>query len=294
MNVIVVINGRQGLPIRAIPLLTDWVILSPDKVAHILAGEDDFWPTLNAYRLQPGGITKQILPRWWSSWIVRKLQATSDAIKVQQISQAVGTEQWRRESIEQLPAGVFVWLDEFEAAHLRQYGALSMLARSAPQTFNASTYALDFNPEPPPDIAPQHLVLEGFAPTEETPQDQQSKQAAPAPELTPAQTAAAPEPVVTDSYCPEKLSAPVDRGWVMKKAALIKKHEHQWKTIKRDFQDSSENGLTRAAKAPEHGNWFETDALDWARTRGKLSEETGQPARTKATPFSGLTHRMQR
>lgn len=164
MEVLQIIQGREAVPVRAIPFLADWKILSPDKVARILAGEDDFWPTLNAYRLQPDGIVRQILPRWWASWVVGKLKATSNAIEVQQISQAVGHEQWKRESIAQLPAGVFVWRDEFEAAHLLEYGALSMRARSAPKTFDASTYALDFNPEPPPDIAPQHLVLEGFAP----------------------------------------------------------------------------------------------------------------------------------
>jgi hypothetical protein len=91
-----------------------------------------------------------------------------------------------------------------------------------------------------------------------------------------------------------KLAPSAGRGWVMKRAALIKKYEPQWETIKRDFQDASENGLSRAAKAPGHGDWFENDILNWARQRGKLSEETGQPVPSLATPFSGLTHRIRR
>ena len=101
-------------------------------------------------------------------------------------------------------------------------------------------------------------------------------------------------PMGVDSDGIAKISAAVNRGWEMKKAALIKKHEHQWLTIRRDFQDASENGLSRAAKAPGHGDWFEAAALDWARQRGKLTEETGQPTPSPATPFSGLTHRILR
>ena len=88
------------------------------------------------------------------------------------------------------------------------------------------------------------------------------------------------------------INAPVDRGWVMKKAALIEKHERQWSTIKRDFQDASENGLSKSAKAPGHGDWFEADALNWARQRGKLKEVANQPAPIQATTLSGLMHRM--
>jgi len=107
----------------------------------------------------------------------------------------------------------------------------------------------------------------------------------------PAQTTTAP--VVAASEAPELPTTRVDRGWVMKKAALIEKLERQWSTINRDFQDASENGLSNAAKAPGHGNWFETDALNWARQRGKLSEATEQQAKTPATLFGGLTHRIK-
>ena len=70
--------------------------------------------------------------------------------------------------------------------------------------------------------------------------------------------------------------APRIQGWVMKKAALIKKHENKWKTIKGDFHSASENGLSKAAKSLGHGNWFEGAALDWARQQGKLKEEMQQ------------------
>lgn len=84
----------------------------------------------------------------------------------------------------------------------------------------------------------------------------------------------------------------VDMGWVMKKAALIAKHACQWNTITADFHSASENGLSKAAKAPRHGEWFEPAALNWARQRGKLTEATEHSTPIPATPFSGLTHRI--
>lgn len=173
MNIIVEINGRQAIPVRALPLLTDWVTMSPDVVARALAGDVDYWPffqNLRAYRLLTDGTVDQIPPRWWASWVVGPLQAKSDNIKVEQTSHDTGYQQWRRESIAHLPAGVFVWCDEFEVAHDREYGAESMRARSTPEAFKTSTYALNFTPEPLPDIAPQHLVLEGFEPRKPAPQ----------------------------------------------------------------------------------------------------------------------------
>ena len=114
MRVSIEINGRQALPVRAIPLLTDWRGLSPDQLAQILAGDCDHWPSfdgLTAYRLHPDGSTEPILPRWWTNWVVSKLQAISDNIKARQITHATGVQQWRGESLAQLPASVFVWRD---------------------------------------------------------------------------------------------------------------------------------------------------------------------------------------
>lgn len=167
MHVTIEINGRQALPVRAIPLLTDWRGLSPDQVAQILAGDSDHRPSfdgLTAYRLHPDGSTEPIPQRWWASWVVRKLQATSDAIKAKQTSHETGYQQWRRESLAQLPAGVFVWRDEFEAAHADEYGPEGMRARGNPEGFDPAPHALDFNPQPDPAIALPHLVLDGFVP----------------------------------------------------------------------------------------------------------------------------------
>lgn len=167
MQVTIEINGRQALPVRAIPLLTDWRGLSPDALAQILADDSDNWPSfkgLTAHQLNPDGSTEQRTPRWWASWIVDKLQSTSDTIKAHQTSNATGKRQWRCESLAQLPARVFVWRDEFELAHAHEYGPEGRRARSNPKGFDPSAHVLDFNPQPDPDIAPLHMVMEGFIP----------------------------------------------------------------------------------------------------------------------------------
>ena len=89
---------------------------------------------------------------------------------------------------------------------------------------------------------------------------------------------------------PDK-AGPVDKRRVMKKAALIKKHIAQWPTINRDFQDSSENDLSKAAKASKHGEWFEVAALNWAEQRGKLEKEQGQT--NLATVWTGKKHTIE-
>lgn len=165
MHVVTDINGRGALPVRAIPLLTDWRGLSPDQLAQILAGGSDHWPSfdgLTAYRLQTDGSIEAIPPRWWQSWVVRKLNATSDAIKAKQTSHETGYQQWRSESLAQLPSGVFVWRDEFEVAHVCEYGPLGRRARGNPNGFDSRVHVLNFNPHPDLDIAPHGLVLEGF------------------------------------------------------------------------------------------------------------------------------------
>ncbi len=112
------------------------------------------------------------------------------------------------------------------------------------------------------------------------------------PHTAPAQTAA-PAPVVATSDNPLKSAAPVGRGWVMKKAALIKKHATQWPTANRDFRDASENDLSKAAKAPGHGNWFEADALKWAEKRGKLTKEKQQSPTNSIFNLTGTKHTIE-
>lgn len=165
MGVVVHIGGRQAIPVRAIPLLTDWAVLSPDVCAEVFAGMEGTTPHLEGlttYRLDEAGKPQPIAARWWANWIVRELEACSARIAAAQASHEAGYSQWRHESQELLPAGVFVWRDEFEQAFLREYGPSSIRARFAGKDYNEAAHRLNFDPQHGPREDWQTLVMEGF------------------------------------------------------------------------------------------------------------------------------------
>lgn len=102
-----------------------------------------------------------------------------------------------------------------------------------------------------------------------------------------------PAPVETVEVTPasEPLNVIKKEGWICKKAALIKANATTWPTIEADFNHASENGLSSAAKAPGHGNWFETAALAWAKQRGKITEPNGAtPIVNSVFAMAGTVH----
>ena len=120
MNLIIQIQGREAIPVRAIPLLTNWRFFTPDVVAQVLAGDKELdgfvVGTLQAFHFQDGAVTA--FPKtWWESWAARELRACSETIKSNQPSPEPGYQQWRDESLPLLPAGAFVWKDEFVRLH---------------------------------------------------------------------------------------------------------------------------------------------------------------------------------
>ncbi len=191
MDAIVMVDGRQAIPVRAIPLLTNWRALSPDVIASILASDQDtlnFLPAfegLRAHYLKPDGTHEPIQPGKWKTFVVQPLQVLSEKIEAEQRSHAAGRDQWRQESLGKLFAGAFVWRDEFESAYLREYGPMGCHARSSVlsggnkqmylealgqigsladgsrATFEPDDYVLDYSLAPLP---PQwlELVREGF------------------------------------------------------------------------------------------------------------------------------------
>ena len=168
MNVVVVINGREAVPVRAIPLLTNWETMSPDIVSRALAWDEDamYFEGLQAFQFDDG--QRAVPATWWENMARRQLKALSHAIKAVQITHETGLQEWRRKSLEVLPAGVFVWKDEFEPMHCRRYGpdGTTLLKNGAQLTEkeHARVVALDFDPFIP-DKDMQGLVMEGFEPT---------------------------------------------------------------------------------------------------------------------------------
>lgn len=165
MNIIVTIDGKDAIPVRAIPLLTDWEVLSPDVCANAFAGEEETVQNLEGhptFRLNSDGSHKAIGQRWWANWIVRPLNACSERIAAERISHEVGYQRWRQESLALLPSGVFVWREAFEAAYQQEYGPGSMRVRFSHEPYHAGTFDLNFNPEHGPRNDWRELVMEGF------------------------------------------------------------------------------------------------------------------------------------
>lgn len=147
MNLIVMIAGREAVPVRAIPLLTSWENLSPDEVARALARDEGFenFADLVAYRLESGAL-RPIADVFWRNMVVREIEALED--------RELEYPQWRQESIIALPAGSFVWRDELASCYLREYGWDANGEPAEPEC------ALDFNPTVLPKF--ESVVMEGF------------------------------------------------------------------------------------------------------------------------------------
>lgn len=79
--------------------------------------------------------------------------------------------------------------------------------------------------------------------------------------------------------------------FILKRAALVRKHERAWPSIDGDLRHANENGLSTAAKAEGHGLWFEERALKWASKKGKLMGSSAHPNHPANAPF-GQVHRM--
>ena len=194
MNVVVMIQGREAIPVRAIPLLTDWEVLSPDELAGALTGDyphNTSFEKLTARRLEDGHL-KDVKPRLWSNVTVRQLEALSHRIKHKKISHDDGHEQWQRESLPLLPPGVFVWKDEFEACFWSAYGPDGETEWVAVEgdfkrRKRKEFIELDFEPLVSPEFSA--LVMKGFEP---------QATYSPAPLTTaPATDTVPPAPVVT-------------------------------------------------------------------------------------------------
>ncbi len=188
MKVIVLIEGREAIPVRAIPLLTNWEVMSPDELAGTLAGDERFYKfrNMSAYRRE-NGESISIPARWWENFPCRELQALSDRIKATEISHETGYQEWRRQSLPLLPAGVFVWKDEFVPLYDREFkpenitflSTKSLSGVMAPDEHKRRT-ALDFNPFIA-DLETCRVVMEGFEEVKPEPHAAQAQQVDTAP-----------------------------------------------------------------------------------------------------------------
>ena len=139
-SLVVEIDGRRALPVRAIPLATRWgwspCGMAPDVLVRTLRTPlacrhpFDSLRATSAYT-QRSGKAVELLPSDWTEVLVQ-LDGLTAEIKAKFPDaegdvDPQGNAEWRARSVEALPPGVFVWLDNFEADFRRNYdeGALA-------------------------------------------------------------------------------------------------------------------------------------------------------------------------
>lgn len=159
MNVIIKIEGREAIPVRALPLLAKWGTMHPQKIAGALGRltDDEGRPLfdnlhdMNAFYVEAGTVNL-LEAHYWSDHIYRKLQALSDTIKRSEITHETAHSEWRVKALGVLPKDAFVWKDEYELIYDGTYGIGSRTRESGdahtPPVMSKGKrpVELDFNP----------------------------------------------------------------------------------------------------------------------------------------------------
>lgn len=115
MNFVICVHGREAMPVRSIPwVIGDWEAMTPDVIVNQLTNMRAGPPDLQAYLFEDGGF-QAIKSSWWKDRFLVRLDRLQADIQAAGIADtADGYLQWQEGSIKILPAGVFVWKDEFE------------------------------------------------------------------------------------------------------------------------------------------------------------------------------------
>ena len=265
MNVILKIEGRDAIPVRAIPLLTNWEVLYPDELADALAGGEHGYAfhDIFAYRIEDSEV-RPVVQTWWENFPCRALKALSDRIKATEISHETGYQEWRKQSLNELPAGVFVWKDEFEPRYLRRYGRHGTTFMTAAgdvmsEDEQQRRVVLNFAPFiAEPEI--RCLILEGF----------ESEVAAGAREATPCDefTAFSPlfAPWIESTF--EALPKSLQDQWRTESMVawdVLAPHQRKFFLQQRDFKNDPSTQVERTAAWLMHtmdaDMWWRTEAV---------------------------------
>lgn len=159
MNVVVVIKGREAIPVRAIPFLTEWLTLSPDAIVKQLAGQTRFQRIsgLKAYTWADGKVKAIPAAMWWQDRYVPMMKVIESDIRAQGEDSDIAYLRWQLKSLKALPAGAFVWKDEFESKYYRAY----RLQEEASESIELLDFDIAI-----PEFETRRLVMQGFRPPE--------------------------------------------------------------------------------------------------------------------------------
>ena len=115
----VMINGREALPVRAIPYVAS-LRFPVDVLINCLAqndkgGHSKLLP-LTAYRVGHQ-VLVPITPREWQITKI-KLKGFEAKLDLLNDNHDIGNSAWYTKAVNRIPAGVFVWLDDFRDKYL--------------------------------------------------------------------------------------------------------------------------------------------------------------------------------
>jgi len=125
MHVVVLVNGREAIPVRAIPLVAP----VPYGVRYLVEGlmccdRSNAMHGLTAYQWSPGAKHPLAVPPTQWMQVDSRLRALKASLERQESTELLsceeGEDRYNRESISILPAGVFVWKDDFVDARTRR------------------------------------------------------------------------------------------------------------------------------------------------------------------------------
>lgn len=121
-SLVIKVLERDALPVRAIPYVSGWT-LSPDVVAQCFAkvapeGFEKLEHT-DSFHLVDGEAVK-LLPKEWDRYVAA-LEGLEAQLREQYTSDERGYAAWVSHSVSKLPAGVFVWLEDFVTDFQRDY-----------------------------------------------------------------------------------------------------------------------------------------------------------------------------
>jgi hypothetical protein len=158
--VVIKVDGRDALPVRSISYVTGWG-LAPDEIAKNLARKTDVFARMQhtvAFHLV-GHTPVKMQPVEWDAFAV-KLDALAAELRARLPNDGpadqLGYAEWRQKAVGLLPAGVFVWLDEFERDHRRDFSVDTVSftdERGGERVLNLAPYM---------DAATLATVLQGF------------------------------------------------------------------------------------------------------------------------------------
>ena len=210
MKLTIAIQGREAIPVRAIPFITGWH-LSPDRFVEALAHKSRSGVQLAAFSFNEQGA--RVLPKHWDDCLeyLRLLNVANLC------DMDYSDSQLQRLAVERIRSGVFVWKDELDAAYAEGGGPLAVQAL---RTDEVVRFGDDDYSHMPDEL--YQMVMEGFIDSMPPPMPSGPTEGV-------VETAATPVPLeeTQSLIAPAVHSAP--QAWVKTAKDMGKVYVEQWR-----------------------------------------------------------------